>query len=58
LGNSKKEINVSSLLDEAQFESNLADCVSYAKLANSQAVSLRQRIVEILGLIEQDLDNN
>ncbi len=55
LGNSKKEIDFSAILDDPVFESSLAQCATYAKLINSQAVSLRLRIVEILELIEQDI---
>jgi hypothetical protein len=55
LGNSKKEIVISDILNIAQFESHIAQCASFSKLANSQAVSLRKRIVEILDLIEHDL---
>jgi len=58
LGNSKKENGILNLLDDVQFESYIAQCASYAKITNSQAVSLRQRIVEMLDLIEQDLDND
>ena len=56
LGNSKKENDVSEILDDPLFESYISQCVTYAKLTNSQAVSLRQRIVEILDLIEQDIN--
>ena len=55
IGNSKKEIAVLRILDDIQFESNIVECASYAKITNSQAVSLRKRIVEILELIKQDL---
>lgn len=55
-GNSKKEIVISDILNIAQFESHIAQCASFSKLTNSQAVSLRQRIVEILDLIKQDLN--
>jgi hypothetical protein len=55
-GNSKREILNSKLLDDTEFESHIAQCASYAKLTNSQAVSLRKRIAEILYLIEQDLN--
>ena len=55
-GNSKREILNSKLLDDTEFESHIAQCASYVKLTNSQAVSLRKRIVEILDLIEQDLN--
>lgn len=56
LGNSKKENVISAILDDPLFESAIAQCATYSKLTNSQAVSLRQRIVEILDLIEQDLN--
>jgi len=56
LGNSKKDIVLPAILDDPLFESSIAQCATYAKLTNSQAVSLRQRIVEILGLIKQDLN--
>ncbi len=55
LGNSKKENVISSILDDPLFESSIAQCATYAKLTNSQAVSLRQRIVEILEIIKQEL---
>ena len=56
IGNSKTEIDFSAILDDPLFESSMAQCATYAKLTNSQAVSLRQRIVEILDLIEKDLN--
>jgi len=55
LGNSKIENNISALLNDPLFESSIAQCASYAKITNSQAVSLRQRMVQILNLIEQGL---
>lgn len=56
LGDTKREINLSGLLDEIQFENHIAQCATFANLANSQSLSLRSRIVEILDLIEQDLN--
>jgi len=56
LGNSKKENVISAILDDSQFESSIAQCATYTKLTNSQAASLRKRIVEILNLIKQDLE--
>lgn len=55
-GSSKKDILNYAILDEVKLESHIAQCASFAKLVNSQAVSLRQRIVEILNLIKQDLN--
>jgi len=55
LGNSNKENFISAILDDPLFESSIAQCATYTKLTNSQAESLRKRIVEILNLIAQDL---
>ena len=55
LGKSKKEIRISNLLDDAQFEGDIARCTSFSKITNSQAESLRKRIVEILELIDEEL---
>lgn len=55
-GTSKKEIDISAILDDLRFESYIVQCASYAKLTNIQALALRQRIVEILDLIEKDLN--
>ena len=52
---SKKEIDISNLLDNSNFEDHVAWCASYCKLTNSQALSLRTRITEILDIIEQEL---
>jgi len=55
-GNSKKEIIFSKLIENAELESHIAQCASYGKITNSQAKSLRQRIIEILDLIKLDLN--
>jgi len=55
LGNSKKGIEFTELLENSNFEDIVANCASMAKLTNSQSFSLRNRIVEILNLIEQEL---
>ena len=55
LGDTKREINLSELLDEIQFENHIAQCATFAHLANSQSLTLRKRIVELLELIEHDL---
>ena len=49
---SKRNTDISKLLDSPTFEDDMANCASYAKLTNIQSVSLRKRIVEILKLIE------
>ena len=55
LGDTQKEISLPELLDEIQFESHIANCATFANLANSQSISLRNRITEILDLIRQEL---
>ncbi len=56
LGDTKRNINFSEALDDIQFETHIAQCATFANLANSQSLSLQNRIVEILELIQQDLD--
>ena len=58
VGNSKRDKDISALLDNSKFEDIVANCASMAKLTNSQSVSLRNRIVELLELIKQDLKND
>ena len=58
LGPSKKEMNLNTLLNDTDFENHISQCASFAQLTNSQALSLRQRIVEIIDLIKKDLKNN
>jgi len=55
LKKSKTEFDVSEVLHNPKLEDHIAFCASMAKVANSQSASLRQRIVEILELIEQDI---
>lgn len=56
LGDTKREVDLSGLLDEIQFENHVAQCATFSYLANSQSYSLRNRITEILELIHQDLN--
>ena len=56
LGDTKRDVNLSELLDEIQFENHIAQCATFAHLANSQSLSLRNRIVELLELIQQGLE--
>jgi hypothetical protein len=48
IGTSKNESVITDILDDPKFESAIAQCATYSKLTNSQAFSLRQRIVDIL----------
>jgi len=52
---SKINFDTTDLFDNSKFEDHIAMCASFAKLTNNQSMSLRKRIVEILGLIEQEL---
>jgi hypothetical protein len=49
---------ISELLEEDDFEDYLADCASWNTIINSQSETLRERIVEILTLIHEDLNRN
>ena len=55
IGNSKIDKDFSELLANSDFEGIVANCASMSKLTNSQSSSLRNRIVEILNLIEKEL---
>jgi hypothetical protein len=56
VGNSKSGKDITALLDNSRFEDIVANCASMARLTNSQSVSLRNRIEELLELIKQDLN--
>lgn len=55
LQDSKKSNDLSALLDHSNFEDYIATCATFSKLTNSQSLILRNRIDEILILIEQEL---
>ena len=55
IGKSINNVHISELLDHSKFEDHIAQCASFAKLTNSQSMSLRKRIVDILQLIENEL---
>ena len=57
LGSSKKDFDLEAFLNDTQFENHISQCASFAQLTNSQAKSLRKRIIEILDLIEQDIND-
>jgi hypothetical protein len=56
IGNSKKKIDFPELLNSPKFESLVAQSASFSKLANSQSISLRNRIVEILEILQAELN--
>ena len=58
VGDSKRESDLSKILDIPAMESHLALCATFSKLNNIQSVVLRKRIIEILELIEQQLKDS
>ena len=56
IGDSKKNVDLPKLLNDSKFESLVAQSASFSKLANSQSLSLRKRIVEILDIIKKELE--
>lgn len=56
IGDSNRDLDVNTLLDDTHFEDHVAQCLSMAELTNSQSMSLRNRIVDILKLIENELN--
>ncbi len=56
IGNSKKSVDFQKLLNDSKFESLVSQSASFSKLANSQSLSLRKRIIEILGIIKKELN--
>ena len=55
LGKSITVVNITALLESTEFESIASNCASLSKITNNQSYSLRNRIVELLDLIENDL---
>ncbi|PTM11590.1 MAG: hypothetical protein DA407_01185 [Bacteroidetes bacterium] len=56
VGNSKRNVDLSKVLDMPAMESNLALCATFNKLNNLQSEVLRKRIVDILELIDNQLN--
>lgn len=55
IGKSKKEIDYDKLMNDIKFEGLVTQSASFAKLANSQSLSLRNRIAEILKIIRREI---
>jgi len=55
IGNSKKTIDLSNIIQDTKFEGLVAQSASFSRLANSQSISLRKRIAEIIDIIEKEL---
>jgi hypothetical protein len=56
IGNSKVELDTNRLLNDIKFEGFIAQCASFSELINSQSYTLRNRIVEILTIIQEELE--
>lgn len=56
MGDSQNKKGHQQLLKDPEFESHIAYCLSLAILTNSQSLSLRNRIIEILALIKNDIN--
>jgi hypothetical protein len=55
LGESKRKVDLDVIFEDPYLEDHLATCATFAKLINSQSITLRKRIVEILDVINQEL---
>ena len=56
LTESQRDLDLSVLLDNPKFEDKMAVCLELNMLTNSQSLSLKQRIQDVLELIEQELN--
>ena len=55
LTESGRKVDLNSLLDNPKFEDKMATCMELTMLTNSQSISLRERITDILDIIEVEL---
>ena len=58
IGYSKYETDYNTLLKNPDFEDHLTRCYAVNSWTNVQSQILRKRIVEIINLIKQELDND
>lgn len=58
MGKSQRSFDREALLEQPQFEDHLAYIATMAQIANTQSVSLNNRISEILQLIDQELEED
>jgi len=56
LKDSQRNTDSSNIFESPDFEDHLAVCATDAKIANIQSLSLQNRITEILGIINQELN--
>ena len=54
---SKRPFDPATIINHPEFESHLALCASLSEITNNQSQVLRQNIIDILNLIENDLNS-
>jgi hypothetical protein len=55
IGNTKKELNVSAILNNIELEGIVADSFSWSNIGNIQSLALKHRIIELLRLIDSEI---
>ena len=55
IGNTKKELNVSAILNNIELEGIVADSFSWSHIGNIQSLTLKNRIIELLRLIDSEI---
>lgn len=55
IGNTKKELNVSEILNNIELEGIVADSFSWSHIGNIQSLTLKNRIIELLRLIDNEI---
>ena len=55
IGNTKKELNVSEILNNIELEGIVADSFSWSHIGNIQSLTLKNQIIEILRLIDNEI---
>ena len=55
IGNTQKELNVSEILNNIELEGIVADSFSWSHIGNIQSLALKNRIVELLKLIDSEI---
>ena len=58
IGPSSHSVDINRLLDHPEFENHLERCHTINSFTNTQSQILRQRIVDILDLLETEIGNN
>ena len=58
IGNTKKQLNISEILNNIEFEGIVADSFNWSHVGNIQSLALRNQIIEILNLIDSEIKEN